>query len=34
MEKRYLTKEGDKTLANGATILGAVQTSNGIIYAY
>jgi len=27
-----LTKEGDKTLANGATILGAVQTSNGIIY--
>lgn len=27
-----LTKEGDKRQVNGAAILGAVQTSNGIIY--
>ncbi len=27
-----LSKEGDKTQVNGAAILGAVQTTNGIIY--
>ena len=27
-----ITKEGDKTQVNGAAVLGAVQTTNGIIY--
>lgn len=27
-----LTKDGDKTQVNGAAVLGAVQTTNGIIY--